>query len=309
MADSNRLACQPPPPRPAQTHGTPLSHIGQQHALNGRFFGAIARLTERLSSFEAQTNERIQTLTTNHLGLAQRIQQRFTVLEDTFEEKTQLLQKYIDRFAAFVDPDTGTTADALHRTGQLLNQIDLYRGTTLDTDLALVFQHLDTLKRWTNATASHIVFDADRRLIVGRAFFPKCGGLANLALVAFTRDGDVFGGFVKRRFPRENERAKDPGHFLFSLYSHGRGSAPAMFPLTEQARQEVAVQTFYDDNVAGFLRFGGRGALTLGNNSFTPFAKNLRLSYVGLPDTLLTGASGEARPIVYERLIVFQLQT
>ena len=61
--------------------------------------------------------------------------------------------------------------------------------------------------------------------------FNKVKGKQNVALIVFTTDGDVFGGFYSVAVTTPGKYFNDPNMFAFSFESHRRCMTPQRFAL------------------------------------------------------------------------------
>ena len=64
-------------------------------------------------------------------------------------------------------------------------------------DLATMARCTDALKQWTRSETAAIVYDPRAEPFTRDRLFEKVQNKPNVAVVAFTTDGDVFGGFYR----------------------------------------------------------------------------------------------------------------
>ena len=79
-------------------------------------------------------------------------------------------------------------------------------------------------------------------------------GRQNIAIVGFTTDGDVFGGFHSVAVTKQEERFHDPTMFAYSFESHGRCATPQLFVVKKGLKDDVYAQLWKNDN-NGFVNF------------------------------------------------------
>ena len=83
--------------------------------------------------------------------------------------------------------------------------------------------------RWGRAHDVAVLFDSDVDEFTGRGFVQTVLHRPNVAVVGFTTEGDVFGGFYNVAVTEENWRFSDLNIFAFSFESHGRCETPRRF--------------------------------------------------------------------------------
>ena len=154
---------------------------------------------------------------------------------------------------------------------------------------------LDALKAWTGKIGMSILYDSAVDGMSVRSMFKKVSDKQDIALIATTTDGDVFGGFYNVAVTRKEKRFKDPDMFIFSFESHGRCTTPQRFPVKEKFKEnDDALVYFYKNDDIGFVRFGvdNVGGFRLGDERSMSFCKNVSCAFEGLEDTTLTGKTG-----------------
>ena len=156
---------------------------------------------------------------------------------------------------------------------------------------------VNALKGWTGKARATVVFDSTVDEFTHVGLFEKVKGKRNIAVVATTTDGDVFGGFysvaVTERLKDEN--LFDPNMFAFSFESHGRCVTPQRFVVKEANRKCHSSVMFYMSYAFGwFVKFsGGSGWFTLGNEKSCTSCVHLYSAFEGIEDTTLTGKNRE----------------
>ena len=167
------------------------------------------------------------------------------------------------------------------------------------------------LKQWTGKTRATIVYDSDVDVFTHTGLFNKVLGKKNVALIGFTTDGDVFGGFYNVAVTEQGQDFNDPNMFVFSFESHGRCMTPQRFVVKDELKNE-AVVLFFNDHNNGFGWFGvaGVGGFRLGNERSNSNCWNMSRGFDGLENTTLTGKNGAWREGPYHhcaRLVAIQL--
>ena len=81
---------------------------------------------------------------------------------------------------------------------------------------------VNALKEWTGKESATIIFDSTVDEFTTDGLFEKVKGKRNIAVVGFTTDGDVFGGFHNVAVTEQAFWFDDPNIFVFSFESHGR---------------------------------------------------------------------------------------
>ena len=149
---------------------------------------------------------------------------------------------------------------------------------------------VNALKGWTGKTRATTIFDSTVDEFTHDGLFQKVKGKPNIAVVGFTTDGDVFGGFYSVAVTEQDEDFNDPNIFVFSFESHGRCMTPQRFVVKEELKKRALVY-FYKNDSYGFVDFGvdGVGGFTLGNEKSKSFCRDMSDAFEGLEDTTLTG--------------------
>ena len=151
----------------------------------------------------------------------------------------------------------------------------------------------NALKQWTGKASATIIYDSTVDEFTHDGLFEKVKGKPNIALVGFTTDGDVFGGFYSVAVTEQERRFFDPLIFAFSFESHGRCVTPQRFSVKEGLGKEPHVW-FYENGSKGFVWFGvyGEGGPFLGDESSDSYCWQVSHTFEGLDDTTLTGKNG-----------------
>ena len=149
---------------------------------------------------------------------------------------------------------------------------------------------VNTLKDWTGLSNVTILFDSTVDEFTEQGLFHKLKGKPNIAIVAFTTDGDVFGGFYTVVATQWGKKNKDPNLFVFSFESHGRCETPQRFVVKDELKKKAFVR-FYKSDSRGFVDFGvsGVGGFTLGNEMIDSYCWKMSCAFEGLENTTLNG--------------------
>ena len=172
-------------------------------------------------------------------------------------------------------------------------------------------ERVQALMGWTGKESATIIFDSTTDEFTRRGFFDKIRGKPNIALVATTSEGDVFGGFYSVAVNRQSKNSYDRNMFIFSFESHGRCATPQKFCVKEGLRDQVRVRYSKNDN-NGFVGFwaNGNSGFRLGNENSDSNCFNLSNGFEGVHDTTLTGKNGPYDKGPYHhcsRLVAVQL--
>ena len=100
---------------------------------------------------------------------------------------------------------------------------------------------VNALKSWTGKSNANIIYDSTVDEFTDQGLFDKVKSKRNIALIGFTTDDDVFGGFYSVAVEMQEMQFFDPNMFVFSFESHGRCETPQMFIVKEELRENVYV--------------------------------------------------------------------
>ena len=167
----------------------------------------------------------------------------------------------------------------------------------------------DALKEWTGKARETIVFDSTVDEFTYDGLFEKIKGKPNIAIVATTTDGDVFGGFYSVAVTEQGRSFFDPSIFIFSFESHGRCMTPQRFVLKEENRKYASVLFYKKDFWSGrFVVFDGYlGHFFLGNEKSRTICADLSQGFEGIDNTTLTGKENNGA-FTCCRLVAIQLE-
>ena len=169
---------------------------------------------------------------------------------------------------------------------------------------------VNALKEWTGKASATIIYDSTVDEFTDQGLFDKVQGKENIALVAFTADGDVFGGFYTVAVTQQCEWQAfyDPNMFIFSFESHRRCNTPQRFVVKKEMRRKKFVKFFKNDYDGRFVNVGGYdGQFLLGNERSNVCCYGLSMSFVGIEDTTLTGKPNWGK-FTCTRIIAVHLQ-
>ena len=171
---------------------------------------------------------------------------------------------------------------------------------------------VNALKEWTGKARAKVIFDSTVDEFTHHGLFNNVKGKRNIAVVGFTTDGDVFGGFYSVAVTEQGKRFFDPIIFAFSFESRGRCMTPQRFVLKEGLKEDAYVR-FYFSDMAVFVVFwvDGSGGFYLGNERSASICYDISDAFEGLEDTTLTGKNGAWDQGQYHhctRLVAIQLQ-
>ena len=157
-------------------------------------------------------------------------------------------------------------------------------------DLETMTNGVVALKEWTGKASAAIVFDSTVDEFTHKGLFNKVEGKENIAVIGFTADGDMFGGFYSKAVTEPEKKFFDPSIFIFSFESHGRCAMPQQFIVKEGMKEDVFVR-FDKNGRKGFVFFGvyGFGGFFLGNQTSDSYCWDISRVCDGLVDTTLTG--------------------
>ena len=154
-----------------------------------------------------------------------------------------------------------------------------------------VSEGVDALQSWTGTSTAAIIYDSTVDEFTATGLFEKIKGKPDIAIVGFTRDGDVFGRFYRFAGTEQQERSFDPNIFAFSFESHGRCATPQRFAVRGH-EYEAFVHFFMKDMGDGFVGFLVHrccDGFFLGNERSDSVCSCLSDAFAGLEDTTLTG--------------------
>ena len=185
--------------------------------------------------------------------------------------------------------------EKVRKVSELLSLVEFDEFSVADDrDRLAMMRQINQLTLWAGKTRGAVVFDSKTDDFTHNGLFSKVRGKSNIALVATTTDGDVFGGFYSVAVDTQDQNFTDSTIFAFTFESHGRCEAPQRFAVKEVLKEKAYVNLCKSSNY-GFVSFwvSGSGAeFFLGNKRSNSFCSHLSAGFEGLQDTTLTGKSG-----------------
>ena len=140
-----------------------------------------------------------------------------------------------------------------------------------------VTRYANTLKGWTGTSTASVVYDSRVNPFTDQGLFDKVKGKANIALITFTSDGDVFGGFFNVAMTEQDKDFKHLDIFIFLFDSHGRCATPQRFAVKEEDKQFADV-CFWKNDSDKFVWFWGCSCgFFLGNERSNSICEGLSL--------------------------------
>ena len=144
------------------------------------------------------------------------------------------------------------------------------------------------LKEWTGKSKMTTIYDSTVDEFTDDSLFSKIRGKRNIAVIGFTTDGDVFGGYYSVAVTKLEEEFHDPNMFVFSFESHERCETPQRFVMKKK-RKEVWVKCFNNWRWGCIIFRAGDGLLWLGNERSDSLCSDLSKGFKGLKSTTLSG--------------------
>ena len=120
-------------------------------------------------------------------------------------------------------------------------------------------------------------------------------GKQNIAIIGFTKVGDVFGGFFSVAVTAQNEWIDDLNIFAFSFESHGRCMTPQRVVGRNGLKMKANLKFYKNSNrfVAFCVGDDFVGAFfLLGDEKSHSYCENMSWGFEGIQDTTLTGKNG-----------------
>ena len=170
-----------------------------------------------------------------------------------------------------------------------------------------VLKGIEELKARYEFTDVSLLYDSTVDPFTADGLFTKIRGKQNVAVIATTSEGDVFGGFYSVAVTEQDTNVNDPTVFAFSLESHWRCMTPQMFVVNPWLSEKAGV-CFCKNDRFGFVKFGvyGVGCFWLGGVGSQSFSSSCSHVFEDLMDDTLTGKSGTTNPYNCQHLLAFQ---
>ena len=167
---------------------------------------------------------------------------------------------------------------------------------------------VNALKEWAVKASATIIFDSTVDEFSSEGLFDKVKGKRNIAVVGFTTDEDVFGGFYSVPVPRQRQHFYDPSIFAFSFESHGRCKTPQRFVVKKRLKEKAKVCLNTGRGTNGFVYFEAGGWFGLGSERVDAWCGGLSFGFEGLENTTLTGKTLGGNYHLCTRLVAVQLE-
>ena len=180
--------------------------------------------------------------------------------------------------------------------------------TLISTQDSAMRGNAETLKEWTGKSRTTTIFDSTIDEFTDECLFQKVRDKPNIAVIATTTDGDVFGGYYNVAVTEQDEHFWDPNLFIFSFKSHGRCMTPQKFVVKKEWKKIANVKIFKDFSDGWFVMFfgGGGGGFSLGNEQSDTWCDSLSNGFEAIEDTTLTGKN--LYDFICCRLVAIQLE-
>ena len=259
---------------------------------------AVAQLAVRLAALEKSQKETTTATTTQLTELSDRV----TRLEERLVRESWKCES---------SPTDAVAVDKPQTTPQETEAVpcDIPASSvpkSVVDSIPCLSEGLKALKTWTCKSKATLVFDSDKDGW-DKLKFNEVMKSPSHAVIGFTDEGDVFGGYVSVPLT-ETGFFRDDGQFAFSFFSHGRCAVPQRWMMKknrEYAGLDVYIWPTGDND---FIRFGcfGSGLFRFnsrknGSDIFDPSDR-----FDGLGDTVLTGQN--KADFTTTRLLVVRLK-
>ena len=255
----------------------------------------VSHFETRMARFQSGINATLPNCVKNDI-FEQRmweLNERISRLERKHDAETKALVARCDRLereltAMRETPKQGETngKEAVQRPPP---QDTALQRAFSEKDLEVMENGINALKEWTDKARATVIYDSKIDPFTANGLFNNVSGKPNIALVGFTTDGDVFGGFYSVAVTDRSKQFFDPNIFAFSFESHGRCETPQRFVLREGLKKQAEVS--FGMSNSWFVWFGVNnvGNFSLGNERSDLICWNLSNGFEGIKDTTLTG--------------------
>ena len=156
----------------------------------------------------------------------------------------------------------------------------------------LMSKCVDVLKKWTGKTEGRVIFDSVVDEFTTEQFVEKVKNKTNVAVICWTEDGGVFGGFYSDAVTNPNNRNKSCSWiFAFSFVSHGCYTTPQRFLVKEGLKSKVSVRFGHNDILGWFIGFGvdDYGCFGFGNERSKTCCFGISTVFDGIEGTTFLG--------------------
>ena len=167
---------------------------------------------------------------------------------------------------------------------------------------------LQALKGWTQKQNVSTIFDSAYDPFVADVFHERVMNVPDVAVVAFTSEGCVFGGFFHRAVEAVNAQVADQQVFAFSFESRGACETPQQFLPCEQLREATPPGVRLTTGDSGFIRFSlaGVNGFSLGSPQSKTSAFECLVGFRGMRNEILSGKPGKSK-YTCTRLVALRL--
>ena len=169
---------------------------------------------------------------------------------------------------------------------------------TFINEVQVMLSGIEALKAWTGKARAMILYDSAVDPFTEDGLFEKVAHRPNVAVIAFTKDDDVFGAFHSIAVSKQDDNSLfDPNLFAFSFESHGRCETPQRFPVKERLRHRASLKYYHCHSRGWFLWVGVDkfGSFQIGNEESATWCFYPSLAFEGMERTTLTGSTWESQ--------------
>ena len=275
---------------------------------------AQTSLLEVLCCVVKAMNARVDVLC-SHASRLENIERDVAAIKNAFqvvEDKVEAVSSFISKMNDHVDDISLVFREKINE----IKKGDEERRKGKETmtvsfsgkDLDVMVNGVEVLKKWTGKGSAAIVYDSTVDEFTDQGLFDKVEGKANVAVIGFTTDGDVFGGFYSRAVTEQWEDFYDPSIFAFSFESHGRCMTPQRFVVYGGNIEHANVE-FSSRNSHGFVMFWVEraGGFWVGNEKTVSFCRTLSLAFDKFDATFISRDDDYPPKYSCNRIIAVQL--
>ena len=287
-----------------------LEQMVHEQAQNVSVHGSLLdKVTDDLSDLNSAHQARLSQYATalkNALTKFDKLEKALKQSLSSVKPKFQTIEERLQHLSTAVAGISQTVATEHTDPHETMGAFQVLTSPFSEKELRIMTQGLEALKEWTNRTASTIVYDSNVDPFKNETMFAKVVDRPNIAVIAFTSEGDVFGGFYSVAVTEQCALFLDPTIFVFSFESRGRCETPQRFMAKGGSAEKPFVKFYKDPSDGWFVGFCGR--LGLGNEQSTTYCIDVSMSFEGVRDTTLSGKNRRQGPFVCTRLVAVQLK-
>ena len=153
-----------------------------------------------------------------------------------------------------------------------------------DATDAVLQQCIRRLEGWTATKHGRVVYDSRVDPFTAHGLFTAVCQKPNIAIVGFTTEGDVFGGFYSVAVFDTCLFFHDPHLFAFSFVRDGPTLTASKFTL-KAVYEKNAFVFFLENSTNGFVYFhGGKGGFFLGGPKSDSYCQDMATTFEGLDE-------------------------